>query len=237
MKRIFLSVMLICLWVVRVEAGEIVRAQYKAHGTIMHLMDADFLLETQKGVFQVNTTTRARGMLSWLVKSKTFFATSGKIKKNQYADINYSSKTIDKNYNKERQVSFKEKKGYIDYQTALLYMMDLKEPTTKSYDISDGTRDMKITFDYVGTKELPAKKEYLFSGAADYYRVSIEIISGKRRGWFFNRMGDKENPPLHFYFGKVDGYDKKVLVKAEFDTSLFGTIAIDLLTLEVEKTK
>ena len=97
-----------------------------------------------------------------------------------------------------------------------------------NFHVFDGKRELLLTFKYIGQTNLSPVPKMMYSGVADYYTLTIDITKGKKKGWFFNRMGDKENPPLHLYFASIDGIKPKVMVKGGFDTSLFGQINIYL---------
>ena len=80
----------------------------------------------------------------------------------------------------------------------------------------------------MGKHNLSEFSEAMYTGSTDYYTLTIDITKGKRKGWFFNRMGNKDNPPLHLYFASIDGIEPKIMVKGAFDTTLFGQIALYL---------
>lgn len=193
---------------------------YKARGAGMHLMDARLeVRENTNGSYRLHSTAETRGLLNLLVGGKTVFTTIGKIKNNQFVPDRFSihSKT------RKRNVEFTGSKGIIDYQTALWRMLNLKYPKTQSFTVDDGRRRMNLTFLYRGKKEITLNKEDIL---CDVYEITIRLISGKKGGWFFNRMGNESDPPLTFYMGKDPETGRYLLLKGTFDTALFGTITV-----------
>lgn len=209
-------------------ATEVVTAKYNAHGAGLHLLDASIDLVQLQKTYESVTRTETRGLLSFLVPAKTTFSVKGKINNNQYVADYFSMNTISSNSVKNREVDLEKKPGFVDYQTAVLTMMNLQKPQTQAFQIADGKRDLLVTFTYKGQVDLDPSPFSCFSGQADYYDVSIEVTAGKKKGWFFNRMKDKSSPPLRLYFARVDKGSKKSFVRGAFDTALFGVITVYL---------
>ncbi len=201
---------------------------YSAYGMGLNLLSAriDIDLTPQKATLQ--TVSQTRGMLSFFLDSKTQFDTTVKINKNQYI-IEQSSMINIKNKKPVRTVwNFEEKQNFIDYQTILAAMMHEKvKGENHSFLVSDGKRDMNITLMYQGVVELPPNDKMFFAGKAEKYDVSVDILSGKKKGWFFQRM--KEHPgALSLYFARIESYDNPILVLGTFDTGVLGNISIYL---------
>lgn len=211
---------------------ELISSRFSAYGAGLHLLDADMNVVQMPQTYEVVTPTQTMGLLSLLLPSKTTFFTIGKIIKNQYIPDYFSTDTITDEKVKKRDIDLTKRTGFIDYQTGILKMMNLKEPSTQTFEIADGRRDLMVTFTYMGQVDLPRVKHSPYFGLADYYNVSIDVTAGRKKGWFFNRMKDKSSPPLRLYFSKVDGCSKKAFVRGSFDTAIFGEITVYLTQFE-----
>lgn len=236
MKLLFYIFLTVCFFCPDGQAGEQVQASYMARGAGMHLMDAEMVLARNNAEFQMTTRTKTRGLLSVLLDAKTTFISNGKIIDNQFIDTISLMNSLSGKKTKNRVVDLKNKSGFIDYQTAVLQMMFLPFPTDKSFKVYDGKRELLISFLYQGERKLLPNDYSDFGGVADYYLVTIEILAGRKKGWFFNRMDDKTAPPLKVYFASVPATAGKVLVRGDFDTSLFGTISVYLTGVEGQKS-
>lgn len=227
MKQIFLFFVLILFCVI---SGQI-RAEslhYNAYGAGMHLMNAKMNFNVSDGAFCIETIAQTNGLLKMILDAQSEFYSDGKIKDNQFIVNNSYIKELSKNKTKKRDVNLKDKPNFVDYQTALFEVMHLPEPQDKTFQVFDGKRELLLTFKYMGKTELLPSPKMMYSGAADYYTLTIDITKGKKKGWFFNRMGNKDNPPLHLYFVSLDGIKPKVMVKGAFNTSLFGQSVVYL---------
>lgn len=200
---------------------------YQARGAGLHLMDMEASYQVREQGYAAAIRTQTRGLLGTLLDAQTTFSSKGKIKDNQFVIEESLIDTLRGKKRRTRAVSFADKPGFQDYATVFLDRVLTPELATKSYRVFDGRRDLLITFAYQG--EVPASARMrAFAPAWAYYTVHIEVLAGKSKGWFFNRMGDDSSPPLHLYFGRVQGFSDWVLIQADFDTNLFGTISIRL---------
>lgn len=227
MKQIFLFFVLILFCAVAGQANG-GTLHYNAYGAGMHLMKANMTFDVSDDDFRIESVSQTNGVLKMLLDAKSIFYTSGKILDNQFVIDNSYIEALSKNKAKKRDIDLKDKTDFVDYQMALFQIMDLPKPQDKTFHVFDGKRELLLTFKYIGQTNLSPVPKMMYSGVADYYTLTIDITKGKKKGWFFNRMGDKENPPLHLYFASIDGIKPKVMVKGGFDTSLFGQINIYL---------
>lgn len=210
-------------------------AQYEASGAGLNLMSAQFRLTVENEAFSVRTKAQTKGLLGFFLDAESIFNSSGKIIDKQFVTDSSSMTTFSKKKVKKRVVDLKNKAGYLDYQSAVLSIMNLDKSQDKTFYVSDGKRDLKITFLYQGKRVIDRVKNSLFAGEADYYTVFVSVVGGKKSGWFFNRMKDATNSPLHVYFADVLKNDFKVLVRADFDTNVFGVIRIHLTSCNPHK--
>lgn len=233
MKSFFL---LLCLFFCTsaMAATEVITSSFSAHGAGLHLLDAKMNIVQKQKTYEVVTDTQTMGLLSLLLPSKNVFFTNGKINKNQYVPDYFSTDTITDEKVKKRDIDLTTRPGFIDYQTGILKMMSLKDPSTQTFEIADGRRDLMINFNYMGQVDLPRVKHSPYFGSADAYSVSIDVTAGRKKGWFFNRMKDKSSPPLRLYFARVGNGPKKAFVRASFDTAIFGEITIYLTDFKQE---
>ena len=227
MKQIFLFFVLILFCVVSEQARG-VSLHYNAYGAGMHLMNADMNFDVADGTFHIETHAQTNGLLKMLLDAKTEFYSGGKISDNQFVIGNSYIKALSKNKHKKRVIDLTDKPNFWDYQTALFEVMHLAQPQDKTFQVFDGKRELLLTFKYMGPTELLPSQLMKYTGPADYYTLTIDITKGKKKGWFFTRMGDRDNPPLHLYFAKIDGIEPKVMVKGAFDSDLFGQIVVYL---------
>ncbi|MBR5130269.1 MAG: DUF3108 domain-containing protein [Alphaproteobacteria bacterium] len=227
MKHIFLFFVLILFCVLNRQVYG-VSLHYNAHGAGMHLMNANMNLDVSKNDFRIKSTAKTNGLLKMILDARSNFYSSGKTLNNQFVINNSYIEALSKNKSKKRDVNLKDKPNFMDYQTALLHVMYFSEPQDKTFQVFDGKRELSLTFKYIGQEILLPIPEMMYSGISDYYTLTISITKGKKKGWFFNRMDDKDNPPLHLYFASIDGINHKVMVKGVFNTSLFGEINIYL---------
>lgn len=210
-----------------VSAG-VTTAVYNAHGAGMHLISGEQVIKTDGKHIDIRMETQTRGLLSLLLDAQTVFATNLDIEAGECLVKSASMTSIEGKTIREREFDFKTCPGYVDYQTAMYDLMQQKEPKTRTYNVFDSRRKMKITFTYQGAKELKSSSRMMYAGPADYYTVTIDVIEGKKKGWFFNRVKDKEDSRLHAYLARVGDEKVKRLVLGEFETTLFGTISVYL---------
>ena len=234
MKLIFLICLLI--FALPVRAGDGLTTVYQAYGAGLNLISATMKYRYKNDDFQIQTIAETNGMLKFLLDAKTIFDTNGKNKDNQFDILKSSIETLSKNKQKKRIVDLKSRTGFVDYQTAFLDMMHLEEPQDKIFKVYDGKRELLITFKYQGSKKLAQNEKSVYAGSVEYYTVTIDVTSGKKSGWFFNRMNNKEAPPLHIYFATIENIPQKVMVYSAFDTALFGQIQIFLSQLDYKDT-
>ncbi len=233
MKQIFLLFVLLLLMPIQGWCGQTL-LRYQAYGAGLNLMTAEMGFDVSDRVFRAQSIAETKGMLRILLNAQSVFYSEGKIQNNQFVDDNSYIETLTKNKHKKRVIDLKDKQNFVDYQTALLQMMYSDMPQDKTFKVYDGKREMILTFDYQKQVVLAPEKNVFYSGPADYYTLTIDITKGKKKGWFFNRMGNKKNPPLHLYFALVKGISPKLMVKGAFDTALFGTISIHLNHVSIQ---
>ena len=212
-------------------AGQIT-AVYNAYAAGMPIMSGVMEIKQEKESVFIQTKTKTRGMLSFLLDARTILTSQFLIQKNQLPQIQKSTmESVTKRKIKTRQVDFSDKPLALDYQTAVFDLMQQEIPTDKEYIVLDGKRKLKFNFIYQGIKEINSSKNLIYSGPADYYTLTIEVLEGKKKGCFFKRVKNAHNPPLHLYFARINNEPQKRLVRAEFDTTLLGTIVINLSDL------
>lgn len=231
MKQIFFIFVCVLFCVVSVRAKGIT-LHYNAYGAKMNLMSAKMEFEVVDGDFYIETLGRMKGLLKILLETESKFYSNGNISDNQFVVNNSYIETLRNDKYKKRQIDLRDKPDFIDYQTVLFQVMLLPQPQDKTFRVFDGKRELLLTFKYIGKTKLSKKSEMAYFGLADHYTLTIDIIKGKKKGWFFNRMGNKDNPPLHLYFTQVDGIKPKVMVKGEFNTALFGNIVVYLSRID-----
>lgn len=227
MKQIFLLFVCLLFCAIGVQA-KAESLYYNAYGAGMHLMKGKMDFDVSDTDFNIKTTAQTNGLLSILLDAKTKFYTDGKVQNNQFIVKNSYIETLSKNKHKKRVVDLTDKPKFVDYQTALFQVMQLPKPQDKTFHVFDGKRELLLTFKYMGQTQLSPISQMMYFGPADYYTLTIDITKGKKKGWFFNRMGNKDNPPIHLYFARVDELSPKVMVKGAFDTALFGQIVLYL---------
>lgn len=182
MKQIFC--VLLILFTISVHAKETLSFSYQANGGGLHLMNAHMNLNVSKSVFVAESSAQTKGLLGVLLDAQTIFKSNGKIENNQFVDLSSSIEALSKNKHKKRQLNFENKPDFVDYQTALFQMMFLPFPQDKIFKVYDGKREMLIHFTYQGDKTLNKIRDLSYEGKADYYSVTIEVISGKKMGGF-----------------------------------------------------
>ena len=234
MKIFFYALLLGMSFSVSVYAAE-TRAVYNAYAAGMPIMSGVMEISPEKESVFIRTQTHTRGLLSFLLDARTILTSRLSLQKNALPLMQESTmESLTKRKIKTRQVDFSDKPKTLDYQTAVFDLMQQPVPMDKEYVVHDGKRKLKFNFNYQGIEEISSSKNSLYSGPADYYTLNIEVLEGKKNGWFFKRVKDAENPPLHLYFANVQGENQKRLVRGEFDTTLLGTIVIYLSDLNKE---
>ncbi len=217
--RIFFLCLLSLFWMVPVSAKT---ARYEARGAGMHLMDAVVEYQLQNPLYQIQITTQTRGILSVLLDAHTVFDAMGQ-KKSDW-QIDRAKTVITGRKKKTRHLDFSDRAGQLDYATLLLDNLLAPQTDSRAYTVFDGKRTLRVTFAYQGQVD-SSELNLMPHEKLAYYTVSVEVIAGKKKGWFFNRMEDKEDSPLHLYFRpNEDG--ESTLVYAAFDTALLGQITI-----------
>lgn len=194
---------------------------YQATSGGMHLMDAALSFEQTPDAYRMQIDTETMGLFSLLFDNKTTLKSSGKIDKNQFIVSDSYIKSITGDKIKTKLVPISDR-GTLDYQTIVLDMMNLPAPSSKKYLAFDGKRTLAVTFTYMG-EQVSDMPDY--PGMLDVYRVSIEVLSGKKKGWFFEQF-QNDKAPLTVYFDRRLGPNR--VVKTEFRTPLLGQIDIQL---------
>ena len=204
-----------------------ITATYQAYAMGLNLLEAQMSLDYTNQSYTMKTITQTKGILSLLLDKKQRFITKGN---NNTLPPLYSMMT---KKGKEKVIDFSKHIDFIDYQTTILSLMKIKKPTSPiiKYQVWDGKRDLLLTFSYLGVEELPLS-DTPFQGKADKYTLTVEVLKGKNKGWFFEQMQKKDPPPLRLWFKQVNPILPSFLVRAEFDTSLLGTITILLSDIQ-----
>lgn len=215
---------LILLTVSIVHAAAPLTATYQAYAVGLNLLEATMHVSDTSETYAIQTTTQTKGLLGLFMDSRQRFFTQGR--KESFTP-DYSMMT---RKGKEKTIDFTNYPNHFDYQTTVLALMKRQAPipSITTYTVWDGKRVLLLTFTYLGKEQLPSS-DTPFQGTADKYTLHIDILSGKKKGWFFERMGQKENPPLRLWFQPTGTDSQSLLVRGEFETALFGTITI-LLT-------
>ena len=198
---------------------------YEAQGMNMVLLSADISIETNQTGYMINTHSYARGILSLFIDSETIFQTRGKFEQNRLKIIDSVMKNKKRKYIRTTQQNFNEKQGFIDYQSILIELMRLSDVQSHTFYVSDGKRDMRITLTYEGKRDLSEINSGL-TGQADAYSVQIDVIAGKKKGWFFERMRESQKSPLRLYMQADEQIGEKTLIAATFDTGVIGKLYI-----------
>ncbi len=211
-------------------------AEYEARGAGMRLMSGTMMLDEDKHTVSIETKTQTRGLLSVLLDARTTLLSEAVKQPNSHPVMKKSSmESVGRRKIKTRTPDFSDKPEMLDYQTAVFDLMTQPAPQNRQYIVFDGKRKMKFSFNYQGIKDVNLSESLIYSGPVDYYTLYIEVLEGKKNGWFFKRVKNKNNPPLHLYFAHLENEPYKRLVRAEFETTLFGTISINLLDLREVK--
>ncbi len=211
-------------------------AMYEAEGLNMTLLSADMSVKLNDTDYTIQTNAAARGILSLFIHENTIFKTIGTISDNQLRVSDSMMQTRSGKQIKTVHQNFKDKVNYIDYQSVLIELI------LKSFDknyilyISDGKRDMRVTLIPEGEIEL-SEIYPLLQGKAETYSVQIEVVAGKKKGWFFERMRTAKKSPLRLYMQPNDAIGRKMLVLSTFDTGVIGSLYIVLKEIKNVENK
>ena len=207
-----------------VQAAAPLTATYQAYAMGLNLLEATMEVSEAPETYTIQTATQTKGLLGLFMDSRQRFFTQGR--KDSFTPV-YSMMTRKGN---ERIIDFSNYPEHFDYQAVVWALMTRQPPIppTMTYTVWDGKRVLLLTFTYLGKEQLP-RSDAPFQGAADKYTLQIDILAGKKKGWFFERTGQKENPPLRLWFQSTNAARHALLVRGEFETALFGTITV-LLT-------
>ncbi len=208
-------------------------AVYQTYGAGMNLLSAHMAVSISDTIYKITTSSETKGILSLFLDARNVFDTAGRINKGSYTDIVYSMTGLDDGQVEKTTVLFNDKPGFIDYQTTMLWLMQLVSPATQVMSVSDGKRDIEMTWVYEGKKLVPTRKTCLYQGKADVYALKLRITGGKRSGWFFKKIQESVISPFRLYFAPVDEFDS-VLVFSTFDTGVVGTLDICLEEIKHE---
>lgn len=201
---------------------------YQATAAGMHLLDADITYDEPNPNYTIRMTSETKGLLSFLLGGSADFFSQGTYQNKNWTILSSQSKTMSGRKVKDRYLDFSDKPDTFDYPVLFLDALMSRELGTRSYTVFDGRRTMSVLFSYQG-KINPETLDLPLGPYLDYYTVSVQIISGKRGGWFFNRMSDEKESPLHLYFQPKEGADISSLVYAAFDTAILGQITVRLV--------
>ncbi len=224
MKTLFLCFLILFIAV----PGSSKTLSYQATGAGMHLLDADITYDEPNPNYTIRMKSETRGLLSFLLGGSADFLSQGTYQNNNWTIQSSQSKTISGRKVKNRHLDFSDKPDTLDYPVLFLDTLMPREVGTRSYTVFDGRRTMSVLFSYQG-KVNPETLDLPLGSYLDYYTVSVRVISGKRGGWFFNRMSDEKESPLHLYFQPKEGEDISSLVYAAFDTAILGQIIVRLV--------
>ena len=201
---------------------------YRATGAGMHLLDAEIVYEEPNPNYTIRMKSETRGLLSFLLGGSADFFSQGTYQNKNWTILSSQSKTVSGRKVKDRRLDFSDKPDTLDYSSLFLDTLMLREPGTRLYTVFDGRRTMTVLFSYQGKVD-PKVLDLPSETPLDYYTVSVEIISGKKGGWFFNRMSNQKESPLHIYFKSQGERSPSSLVYAAFDTAILGQIVIRLV--------
>ena len=221
MKRFFVLFLCVFFSSFSVKAGY--SWTYQAEGLGMSLLEGQFNLSEDSGNYTAVLQTQSKGILSLFVDSKTAFFTRGIRKIDAFYPTESYMINTKKNRSRKRKVDLTQK-DVLDYQTVVLNLLSQQVPTDAVYLISDGKRVMKATFLYQGKQ-----------AEDDVYSVKIDILSGRKTGWFVEQMKTQENP-LQIFISTDPDTKQRVLKKALFNTGLLGKIVIYLIKGEHNET-
>lgn len=212
MKRFFILFLLVLLCPFYIKAAS---WSYQAEGLGMTLLLGNFTLDEDNQNYTATLTTRSKGILSLFVDSQTKFYAHG-IKKGDYLPTESYMINMKKKQIRKRVVDFSVRE-VLDYQSALLNLLNQEKPHTVVYLLSDGKRVLQATFLYEGKEELD-----------DVYSITVEILSGKKTGWFMEQMA-KGDSPLRLFLSYDPDTNRKILKKAVLKTGVLGEIVIYLV--------
>ena len=199
---------------------------YRASGAGMHLMDAAVEYTATSKEYQVRLTTKTRGLLSFLVDSQSVFFSRGVWNGDEPVVVDSYMEISNGDRIKRRVLAFHDKEKQLDYPSVFMHRLVTSSPEAQTYTVFDGKRTLRVTFRYEGDVSGTDIDNPTYP-RVHHYTVTVDIVSGKKKGWFFNRMKDKSAPPLHLYFSDPDSLTgRQKLVYAAFDTALFGQITI-----------
>lgn len=199
-------------------------AVYRAEGLNMVLLEAKMDLKADEQAYDIHTKATAKGVLALFIHAQTEFETKGRIVDEEIQVDESVMKTKDNKKIVRIPQNFTDKPEYLDYQSLLLHLLRIKEPETHTVLASDGKRDMRITLIYDGQKELSSVYKRL-KGSAHKWSVRIDVIGGKKNGWFFERMREGASSPLSLYI-KENEQGEKSLVLGVFDTGVIGQLFV-----------
>lgn len=198
---------------------------YEARGLNMVLLSANMSVDMNDKAYAINTHSYSRGILSLFIDAETIFQTQGLFKKDGLQVIDSVMKNKSGKKIKTTRQNFEDKLNYLDYQSVLIELMRLPKEESHTFLISDGKRDMKAVLTYEGVHSL-SEIDSTLTGTADAYSVRIEVIAGKKKGWFFERMKESKKSPLWLYLQNDDTIGEKTLVAGVFDTGVLGKLYI-----------
>ncbi len=211
-------------------------AVYEAQGLNMKLLSADMSVSIDKTSYSIQTDARARGILSLFIHQNTLFKTSGEIIDNKLHVMDSMMQTRSGKRIETTRQNFKEKINYIDYQSVLIELMQNINSQNHVVFVSDGKRDMRITLTAEGEKKL-SEIYPAMPGKAEAYSVQIEVVGGKKKGWFFERMRTAQKSPLWLYMQPNAKTGEKMLVLSTFDTGVIGSLYIVLKEIKNVENK
>ncbi len=218
---------ILCIFFSTLVQGATYNAVYEAQGLNMTLLSADMKLTIDDNTYAMRTTAEAQGILAMFIHQNTIFDTTGKITSNGLRITDSMMQTRSGKQIKTVRPNLKDKPDYIDYQSVLIELINMENVKEKTLMISDGKRDMRATLTYEGERELPKIYPSL-SGNAEVWSVRIDVISGKKKGWFFERLRESQVSPLRLYMQPSELTGKKMLVLSTFDTGVLGSLYIVL---------
>ncbi len=202
-------------------------AVYEAQGLNMTLLSANMAVQIDKSNYRIQTDAQALGILSLFIHQKTVFQTIGTIGDNKLTVIDSVMQTRSGKRIETTRQNFKDKINYIDYQSVLIELIRFNNYKNHTLFLSDGKRDMRVTLTAEGKKELSQIYPTL-QGKAQAYSVRIDVIGGKKKGGFFERMREAETSPLWLYMQPNEQTGEKMLVLSTFDTGVIGSLYIIL---------
>ena len=201
----------------------------KARG--FHILDAEMQYKQDSDSYMAQAHAQTKGLLNLFMKAESYFYSAGnRDRKSLKPDLS-TFKNIRRGREKFYAVDFTDNRGFVDFPAAFLTLVNTDKPGNKTLRVRDTKREYKITLTYRGMVD-PDPAVRIAADSWAFYTMSVEVTQGKKKGWFFNRLKNKDNPPLRLYFAHLPDVPEWVLMQAEIDSVLLGTIRLRLAEID-----